>query len=120
MPDLGDGVGGVGEDTKNNAHSHDDQADAEQGIDLADDLINGKEGCDEIVDQNDDQPAQRRGNDARMATLLEQRHDQPGGADSKPGADHAQRQGFSQPASTFAWSANFSTYSGGSPVVCLS
>ena len=25
-PDLGDGVSGVGKDTKDNAHSHDDQA----------------------------------------------------------------------------------------------
>ena len=90
-PDLGNGVGGVGKNADGHADCHDDQADAEQGIDLADDLINGKERRDEIVEQNDDQPEQRRGNDARMAALLEQRHDQAGGADGKHGADHDQK-----------------------------
>ena len=48
-PDLGDGVGGVGKDAEDNAHSHDDQADAEHGVNLTDDGINGDKGCDEDV-----------------------------------------------------------------------
>ena len=61
LPDLGDGVGGVGEDAKDNADGHDDQADAEHGVDLTDDGVDGDEGRDEVVDQNDDQPEQGSG-----------------------------------------------------------
>ena len=39
IPDLGDGIGRVGEDVKDDTDGHDDQADAEHGVDLADDRI---------------------------------------------------------------------------------
>ena len=38
------------------AEGHDDQADAEEGVQLADDLVDGEHGCQEVVDQNDDGP----------------------------------------------------------------
>ena len=90
-PDLGDGVGGVGEDTKDNAHCHDDQADAEQGVDLTDDGINGDKGCDEVVDQNDDQPEQGGGEHTAHAAVLAQGHDQACGAHCEHGTDHDQQ-----------------------------
>ena len=68
-PDLGNGVGGIGEDAEDNAHSHDDQADAEHGVNLTDDGINGNKGCDEVVHQNDDQPEQ----DVRNGTRYRRR-----------------------------------------------
>ena len=90
-PDLGDGVGGVGEDTKDNAHSHDDQADAEHRVDLTDDGINGDKGCDEVVHQNDDQPEQQRSEHAGSAALAAQLHDQAGRAHGEHGAHHDQQ-----------------------------
>ena len=90
-PDLGDGVGGVGEDTKDNAHSHDDQADAEQGVDLTDDGINGDKGCDEVVHQNDDQPEQSGGQQTGHTAVLAQGNDQACGADCEHGTDHDQQ-----------------------------
>ena len=75
LPDLGDGVSGVGEDTKDNADSHDDQADAEDGVDLTDDSINGNEGRDEVVDQDDDQPEQGSGQNTGHTAVLAQGDD---------------------------------------------
>ena len=90
-PDLGDGVGGVGEDTEDNAHCHDDQADAEQGVDLTDDGIDGDKGCDEVVGQNDDQPEQGGGEHTAHAAVLAQGHDQACGANCEHGTDHDQQ-----------------------------
>ena len=39
-----------------NTDGHDDQADTEDGVDLADDLVDGNEGGDEVVDDDDPQP----------------------------------------------------------------
>ena len=90
-PDLGDGVGGVGEDAKDDAHRHDDQADAEDRVDLADDGVDGNKGCDEVIDQNEDQPEQGRGQYTGQAAVLAQGHDQTGRADRKHGTDHDQQ-----------------------------
>ena len=91
IPQFRDGVSGVGEDTEDNAHSHDDQADAEHGVDLTDDGVNGNESRDEVVDQNDDQPEQGGGEHAAHATVLAQGHDQAGRADCEHGTDHDQQ-----------------------------
>ena len=90
-PQLGNGVSGIGKDTKGDTHSHDDQADAEERIDLADDLVDGDEGGDEVVDQNDPQPELLAGYDAGEAAVLEQGDDQAGGADGEYGAHHHQQ-----------------------------
>src|SRR5699024_6164926 len=55
-PQLGDLVGGVGHDAKTHTHGHDDEADAEDGVDLADDLVDGQEGGDGVVGQDEPQP----------------------------------------------------------------
>ena len=70
-PDLRNGVA-LGEDAQSNAERHDDQADAEEGINLADDLVNGQEGCDEVVDQDQNQPEELAGEDAGAAAVGEQ------------------------------------------------
>ena len=90
-PQFGDGVSGVGEDTNDNAHSHDDQADAEHGVDLADDGINGDKGCDEVVHQNDDQPEQGGGQHTGHTAVLAQGNDQAGRADCEHGTNHDQQ-----------------------------
>ena len=90
-PQFGDGVSGVGEDTNDNAHSHDDQADAEHGVDLADDGINGDKGCDEVVDQDDDQPEQGGGQHTGHTAVLAQGNDQAGRADCEHGTNHDQQ-----------------------------
>ena len=91
IPDLRDGISGVGEDAKDDADGHDDQADAEHGVDLADDGVNGNKGCDEVIDQNDDQPEQGRGHHTGQTAVLAQGHDQTGRADRKHGTDHDQQ-----------------------------
>ena len=90
-PDLGDHKLGLGEDTHRDAHSHDDQADAEQGIDLADDLVNRDESRHEVVHQDDHQPEQGGGHQAGGAVVLEQGDDQAGGTHGKHGAHHDQQ-----------------------------
>ena len=90
-PQLGDLVGGVGHDAKAHTHGHDDEADAEDGVDLADDLVDGQEGGDEVVGQDDPQPELGVGDDAAEAAVLEQGDDQAGGADRKDGAHHDQQ-----------------------------
>ena len=39
-----------------NTNSHKDQAETKERIELTDDLINRQEGCNEVVDQQDNQP----------------------------------------------------------------
>ena len=90
-PDLRDGVSRVGEDTDDNADRHDDQAHAEQRIDLADDFVDRNKGCDEVVRQNNDQPEQRGRENAGNTVVLAQRNDQAGRADCEYRADHDQQ-----------------------------
>src|SRR5699024_6673280 len=90
-PQLGDLVGRVGHDAKAHAHGHDDEADAKDGVDLADDLVDGQEGGDEVVGQDDPQPELGVGDDAAEAAVLEQGDDQAGGAEAKDGAHHDQQ-----------------------------
>ena len=90
-PQLGDDVVGVGHDAEADAHRHDDQADAEDGVNFADDLVDGQEGGDEVVGQNDPQPELGAGDNAGEAAVLEQGDDQAGGTDCKDGADHDQQ-----------------------------
>ena len=91
IPQFGDGVGGVGEDAKDNAHCHDDQADAEDRVDLADDGINGNKGRDEVIDQDDDQPEQGGGEHTAHPAVLAQGHDQASRADCEHRAHHDQQ-----------------------------
>ena len=88
IPDLRDGVGGVGKDAKDNADGHDDQADAKDGVDLADDRIDGDKGCNKVVHQNDDEPEQQRGEHAGSTALMAQLHDQACGTYREHGANH--------------------------------
>ena len=90
VPDLGDHIA-LGEDADGHAHSHDDQADAEDGIDLADDLIDGQEGGDEVVDQDQHQPEQLAGEDAGAVAVGEQQLDQTCRAHGEHGAHHDQQ-----------------------------
>ena len=87
VPDLGDLIA-LGEDTQSHAERHNDQADTEQGVNLTDDLVDGQERCDEVVDQDQDQPEQLAGHNAGAAAVGEQQLDEAGGADSEHGADH--------------------------------
>ena len=91
IPDLGDGVLRLDKDAHGNAHGHDDQANAEQRIDLADNLVDGNKGGDEIIHQNDDQPEQGGGNNAGGAAVLEQGHDQARRTHGEHGAHHDQQ-----------------------------
>ena len=91
VPDFRDHIVGIGEHTKAHAHGHDDQADAEEGIDLADDLIDGNKGCDEIVDQDQNQPKQLVGQNVGETGVGEQQLDQTGGTNGKHGAHHDQQ-----------------------------
>ena len=86
-PNFGDGVA-LGEDAERNTERHNDQADAKHGVDLADDLIDGEEGRNEVIDQNQDQPEHLAGEDAFAAALGAEQLDEAGGADRKHGADH--------------------------------
>ena len=88
--DLGDAA--VDDGAESNADSHDDQADAEQGVNFADDLVNGDEGRDEVVDQDDREPEGGLEDDTALdAAVLEQGDKQAGGADGEDGADHDQQ-----------------------------
>ena len=87
-PDLGDLVA-LGEDTQAYADGHDDQADAEDGVDLADQLVDGQEGGDEVVDQDQDQPEHLAAQNA--GGIGAQQLQQASGANSKHGADHDQQ-----------------------------
>ena len=91
IPDLGDGVLRLDKDTNGHANGHDDQADTEQGVNLADDLVDGDKGGDEIIRQHNNQPEQRCRDDTGRTGVLEQRYDQARRADSKHGADHDQQ-----------------------------
>ena len=90
-PDLRNHKLGLGDDAEAHAHSHDDKADAEDGVNLTDDLIDGDKGCDEVVDQNDNEPEQRGGENAAVAAVLEQGDQQSGGAHGKHRAHHDQQ-----------------------------
>ena len=90
-PDFGDGEFGVGVDAHDDTNGHDDQADAEQRINLADDLINGNEGSDEVIDENQHQPEQGGGQEAGRTEVLAQGDDQAGRAHRKDGAHHDQQ-----------------------------
>ena len=86
-PQLRNYIVGIDKDADADAHSHDDQADAKDGVDFADDLIDGQEGGDEVVSQDDPQPDLGVGQYAADAAVLEQGDNQAGGADGKDGAD---------------------------------
>ena len=90
VPNLGDHIT-LGEDTHGHTNSHDDQADAEHGIDLTDDLVDGQEGGDEIVHQNQHQPEQLVGEDTGAAAVGEQELDQTSRAHGEHGTDHDQQ-----------------------------
>ena len=53
---LGQLIGGVDQDRPRDPQRHDDQADAENRVDLSDDLVDGEKRCQQIVDQDDCQP----------------------------------------------------------------
>ncbi|CCY05958.1 unknown [Eggerthella sp. CAG:1427] len=91
VPQLGNGVLRLDKDTDDHAHRHNDQADTKQGINLADDLVDGQEGGDEVIDQHDNQPEQRGGDDTVGAAVLEQGDDQAGRANSKHRTHHNQQ-----------------------------
>ena len=88
IPDLRDGVGGIGEDAEDDTDGHDDQADAKDGVDLANDGINGDKGCNKVVHQNDDEPEQQRGEHAGSAALTAQLHDQACGTHREHSTHH--------------------------------
>ena len=90
VPDLGDHIT-LGEDTHGHTNSHDNQADAEHGIDLTDDLINGQEGGDEVVHKDQHQPEQLVGEDTGAAAVGEQELDQTSRAHGEHGTDHDQQ-----------------------------
>ena len=90
VPDLGDHIT-LGEDTHGHTNSHDDQADAEHGIDLTDDLINGQEGGDEVVHKDQHQPEQLVGEDTGAAAVGEQELDQTSRTHGEHGTDHDQQ-----------------------------
>src|SRR5699024_12223612 len=77
--------------SKTHTPGHDDEADAKDGVDLADDRVDGQEGGDEVVGQDDPQPELGVGDNAAEAAVLEQGDDQAGGADGKDGAHHDQQ-----------------------------
>ena len=56
IPQFRNLIGGIHHDTGAHTHGHDDEADAEDGIDLADDLVDGNEGGNEVVHQYNSQP----------------------------------------------------------------
>ena len=89
-PNFGDGVA-LGEDAERNTERHNNQADAKHGVDLADDLIDGEEGRNEVIDQNQDQPEHLAGEDAFAAALGAQQLEQTSGADGEHRADHDQK-----------------------------
>ena len=91
VPQLGDGVLRLREDADDDAHRHDDEADTEDGIDLADDLVDGEEGGDEVVHQDDDEPEKGGGDEAGVAAFLEELHDEAGGAHGEDSAHHHQQ-----------------------------
>ena len=90
-PDLGNVVLGMSKDTNGNAHSHDDQADTENRVNLTDDLINGQESGDEVIDQNQNQPEQRLRKHAACTGVLAQGHDQACGANGEHSTNHNQQ-----------------------------
>jgi hypothetical protein len=68
-----------------NTDGHDDQADTEDGVDLADDLVDGNEGGDEVVDDDDPQP------EGSVQLLGGQQSQQTGGTLGEHDADHDQQ-----------------------------
>ena len=95
IPQLGDDVVGVGNHAEGHAHGHNDQADAEHGVDLADDLVHRDEGGDEVVDQDENEPEHLVGQDA--AGVLAQQLEQAGGAHGKDGAHHDEQHHAEHP-----------------------
>ena len=49
-------VRGVDQHYTHEAKGHDDEAGPEDGVQLANDLVNGQEGGDKVVNQHDSQP----------------------------------------------------------------
>ena len=91
IPDLRNGVLRLDKDAHGHADGHDDQANAEQRIDLADNLVNGNKGGDEIIHQDDNQPEQSGGDNAGGAAVFEQGDDQAGRTHGEHGAHHDQQ-----------------------------
>ena len=79
--------------TGTDADGHDDQADTEDGVQLADDLINRQEGRDEEVSEHDGEPEILVGKNAGGAAPTAQISQQAGGADSKHNTNHEQQHG---------------------------
>ena len=79
----------LGEDSDGYAEGHDNQADAEDRIHLADDLVHGHKGGDEVVNQNQHQPEHLVGQDA--AGVLAQELEQARRAHGEHGAHHDQQ-----------------------------
>ena len=61
-PNFRNGVIRIGKDTKDYADCHNNQAKTKDRINLANDFINRDKRCDKVVNQNDNQPEQCRGN----------------------------------------------------------
>ena len=78
-------------DTDGNADRHDDQADAEYRINLADDLVDGNERRDKVVAENNCQPDSGLCERSADAFLGEKLHDQAGRADCEDGTDHDEK-----------------------------
>ena len=89
-PDLR-GVESVDRDTKADTYRHDDQDNTEDRIDLADDLIDGDKGRDEVVDQDDCQPGRGLREHAGYALLSEQLDQKASRSDCEHGTNHDQK-----------------------------
>ena len=78
-------------DSYDNTNCHNDQAETKYRVNLTDDLINGQEGGDEIVHQNQHQPEQLVGEDTGAAAVGEQELDQTSRTHGEHGTDHDQQ-----------------------------
>ena len=91
VPYLRDAVLRIDEYPQYHADCHYDEADAEDGIYLSDDLIYGEECGDEIVGQDYPEPEFGICQNTADAALSEQRHDESCRADGKYSAYHHQQ-----------------------------
>ena len=90
VPDFRDLVA-VHRKTDGYADSHDDQADTENRINLSDNLIDGNECRNEVINQNDCKPHGSLRERSGHAFLRQKLDKKSGRADSKDGTDHDQK-----------------------------
>ena len=82
----------VGRKAEGDTDRHGDQAEAEDRVDLADDLVDGDKSGDAVISQNDRKPGRRCGKEPAVSGLIgiDELHNQACRADSEHGADHDQ------------------------------